>query len=156
TERVRDLTAACTEAGHPIDLTHALEPAYHEAAREVSARLALADPIPPLCTLVVASPFDAALHDAYGKAFGLNCYHTYRPDFLAPAPAHSLGPASKGERIDRYIAREPRASLPLYHLVGALDPLEPADVKQPVDDGLPEALGEWIDHDGLTHLKIKL
>jgi L-alanine-DL-glutamate epimerase-like enolase superfamily enzyme len=46
--------------------------------------------------------------------------------------------------------------MPLYHLVGALDPLTPADVKNPVGDGLPEHLGEWITRDGLTHLKIKL
>ena len=46
--------------------------------------------------------------------------------------------------------------MPLYHLVGALDPLTAADVKQPVGDGLPETLAEWIPADGLTHLKIKL
>ena len=46
--------------------------------------------------------------------------------------------------------------MPLYHLVGALDPLTPADVTKPVGDGLPEHLGEWIRRDGLTHLKIKL
>src|SRR5262249_30154082 len=46
--------------------------------------------------------------------------------------------------------------MPLYHLVGALDPLEGGDVKQPVGDGLPETLAEWIPYNGLTHLKIKL
>src|SRR5262249_34713062 len=46
--------------------------------------------------------------------------------------------------------------LPLYHLVGALDPLAPADVKQPIGDGLPETLADWIPFNGLTHLKIKL
>jgi L-alanine-DL-glutamate epimerase-like enolase superfamily enzyme len=46
--------------------------------------------------------------------------------------------------------------LPLYHLVGALDPLTPGDLAQPLRDGLPETLGEWIAADQLTHLKIKL
>jgi L-alanine-DL-glutamate epimerase-like enolase superfamily enzyme len=46
--------------------------------------------------------------------------------------------------------------MPLYHLVGALDPLTPNDVDRPIDDGLPETLGDWIHVDGLTHLKIKL
>src|SRR5947209_12031450 len=46
--------------------------------------------------------------------------------------------------------------MPLYHLVGALDPLTEADVTQRVGDGLPETLGEWIHFNGLTHLKIKL
>ena len=46
--------------------------------------------------------------------------------------------------------------MPLYHLVGALDPLTAADVKTPVSDGLPETLASWIPFNGLTHLKIKL
>src|SRR4051794_28102045 len=46
--------------------------------------------------------------------------------------------------------------MPVYHLVGALDPLDAGDMIQPVGDGLPETLGEWIERDGLTHLKIKL
>jgi L-alanine-DL-glutamate epimerase-like enolase superfamily enzyme len=154
--RVRDLTAACTESGHPIDLTHALEPEYHKAAAEVTRQRALAEPIPPLCTLVVASPFDAALHDAFGKLHGLNCYHTYGPDFLRHDLGHFLGADFRGETLDRYIAREPQPRMPLYHLVGALDPLEPADVGRPVGDGLPETLGEWVAYNGLTHLKVKL
>ena len=46
--------------------------------------------------------------------------------------------------------------MPLYHLVGAFDPLEPSDLGEPVGDGLPETLAEWIPFNGLTHLKIKL
>jgi L-alanine-DL-glutamate epimerase-like enolase superfamily enzyme len=155
-ERVAALTADCKEYGHPIDLTWALEPEYHRAAAEVGRLLDLAEPVPALCTLVVASPFDAALHDAFGKAHGLNCYHTYGPDFLGPDLGHFLGPEFKGERLDRYIAQEPQPRMPLYHLVGALDPLEESDVTRRIGDGLPEALPEWIARDGLTHLKIKL
>src|SRR5262249_2967914 len=40
-DRVAGLTRACTETGHPIDLTHALEPEYHRAAAELSLSLAL-------------------------------------------------------------------------------------------------------------------
>jgi L-alanine-DL-glutamate epimerase-like enolase superfamily enzyme len=46
--------------------------------------------------------------------------------------------------------------MPLYHLVGALDPLTAADIRKPIGDGLPETLAEWIPYNGLTHLKIKL
>jgi L-alanine-DL-glutamate epimerase-like enolase superfamily enzyme len=155
-EHVARLTLGCKEVGHPIDLTWALEPDYHRAAEEVTRQSGLAEPIPHLCTLVVASPFDAALHDAFGKVHGLNCYHTYGPDFLENDLGHYLGAGFAGERLDRWIAREPQASMPLYHLIGALDPLEAGDVRQPVRDGLPETLGEWIVADGLTHLKIKL
>jgi L-alanine-DL-glutamate epimerase-like enolase superfamily enzyme len=155
-KRVRDLMAECTEVGHPIDLTWALEPEYHKAAREVSEALKLPEPIPALCTLVVASPFDAALHDAYGKVHGLNCYHTYGADFLAHDLGHYLGDEFKGERLEEYVTREPARRLPLYHLVGALDPLEEGDVSRPVGDGLPETLAEWVAYNGLTHVKVKL
>jgi L-alanine-DL-glutamate epimerase-like enolase superfamily enzyme len=155
-EHVAVLTTDCTDYGHPIDLTSALEPEYHKAAARLGPRLDLAEPIPALATLVVASPFDAALHDAFGKVHGLNCYHTYGPDFLEQDLGHYLGPEFRGERLDRYVAREPRPRLPLYHLVGALDPLEDVDVTARVGDGLPETLPEWIAFNGLTHLKIKL
>jgi L-alanine-DL-glutamate epimerase-like enolase superfamily enzyme len=155
-ERIARITADCRETGHPIDLTLALEPAYHEAAHAVSAERRLAEPVPPLCTLVTASAFDAALHDAFGKVHGRNCYHTYGPEFMAHDLADYLGPDFRGEHLDRYVSREPAPRLPLYHLIGALDPLEDGDVRQRVNDGLPETLPEWIRADGLTHLKIKL
>ena len=154
--RIARLTADHREAGHPIDLTCALEPAYLRAAAEVSRERSLAEPIPHLGTLVAASAFDAALHDAFGKAHGVSAYHTYGPDFLSHDLAHYLGPDFKGEPLDRYVSREPKPRLPLYHLVGALDPLTDADVWQRLGDGLPETLSEWIAYNGLTHLKIKL
>ncbi|TMQ33984.1 MAG: hypothetical protein E6K70_10130, partial [Planctomycetota bacterium] len=86
-ERVARIMADCEIVGHPIDLTWSVESAYMNAAREVSYERKLAEPIPPLCTLVVASAFDAALHDGFGKVHGLNCYHTYGPDFMT----HDLG-----------------------------------------------------------------
>ena len=52
--------------------------------------------------------------------------------------------------------RKPKPKMPLYHLVGALDPLTDADIPNRLNDGHPETLPEWIDADGLTHLKIKL
>ncbi len=155
-ERHASITAACKEVGHPIDLTHHLEPLYMQAAAEVERELQLAEKSPSLCTLVSASPFDAALHDAFGKVHGRNCYHTYGPDFLTHDLGHYLGPEFKGEQLERYVLREPRPRLPLYHLIGALDPLEEGDLSRRLHDGLPETLPEWIAYNGLTHLKIKL
>src|SRR5262249_57908169 len=98
-ERIAGLLADYRGAGHPIDVTHELEPAYLRAAAEVSRERNLAEPIPALCALVCASPFDAALHDAYGKYHGVSCYETYGPEFLAHDLGHYLGPAFKGERL---------------------------------------------------------
>jgi L-alanine-DL-glutamate epimerase-like enolase superfamily enzyme len=46
--------------------------------------------------------------------------------------------------------------VPVFHSVGASDPLEAADVRTRIDDGLPNTLEEWIPRDGLIRLKIKL
>src|SRR5207249_3475035 len=69
-DKVCRLYADCKETGHPIDLSTTLEPHYFTAAQEVTDALQLKEPIPRLCALVVASPFDAALHDAFGKVHG--------------------------------------------------------------------------------------
>ncbi len=142
----------CPMSDHPIEITHTLEPEFFRAADAIGSP----EPMPKLAALVVASAFDAALHDAYGKAHGRNCYRTYSREFLRPDLGHFLGPQFAGLHLSQFLAMEPQQQLPMYHLVGALDPLTPADVKGPVGDGLPESLEEWIVRDGLTHLKIKL
>jgi L-alanine-DL-glutamate epimerase-like enolase superfamily enzyme len=149
-------TAACDETGHPLDLFHVLEPAYLQAAQEVSRARSLPVAIPKLCTLVVANAFDAALHDAYGKAFGVSCYATYGPDFMRHDLSRDLGPEFAGEYLDRYVPVAPRQAIPVFHSIGASDPLEAADVRTPIGDGLPETFEEWIPRDGLIRFKIKL
>ncbi len=153
---LRAQTAACDEIGHPIDLFRALEPAYLRAADAVSRQRALPVPIPKLCTLVVASAFDAAIHDAYGKAFGVSCYDTYGPRFMRRDLSADLGPEFKGEYLDRYVPSAPRPTTLVFHSVGASDPLEASDAGARIDDGLPGTLEEWIARDGLLAFKMKL
>lgn len=154
--RIEQITRDWREYGHPVDLNVALEPAYLAAAAEISSGERLPVPIPKLATLVVASPFDAAIHDAYGKLYGVSSYHTYGPEFMRHDLAHYLNEEFRGEYLEQYVTREPKSRMPLYHLVGALDPVTDADIKQRINDGLPETLPEWIRYSGLTHLKIKL
>ena len=155
-DELRGQTAACDETGHPIDLFRALEPQYLRAAAALSNARTLQVPIPKLCTLVVASAFDAAVHDAYGKALGLSCYETYGPRFMSRDLSHDLGSAFKGEYLDRYVPSAPRPQMPVFHSVGASDALEEADVRTRVEDGLPNSLEAWIPRDGLIRFKIKL
>jgi L-alanine-DL-glutamate epimerase-like enolase superfamily enzyme len=154
--RISTITQGCRETGHPIDLNVLLEPEYIRAAAELSQQLALDHTIPKLAVMVTASAFDAALHDAFGKAHGLNCYYTYGPEFMSHDLAHYLTPEFQGEYPSQYVTREPKARLPLYHLVGAVDPIFDSDIRHRVNDGFPESLPEWIRFNGLTHLKIKL
>lgn len=130
----------------PLELNHQLEPCYFTTAQS----------IPPLATLVVASAIDAATHDAYGKALGINCYRGYGPDFIAHDLSRYLDSRFEGEWLDRYTSTDPRSSLAVYHLVGALDPLTDADLRTRIGDGLPETLEDWIRADGVNHIKIKL
>ncbi|MSS71236.1 MAG: hypothetical protein EXS64_07085 [Candidatus Latescibacteria bacterium] len=155
-DRMAEATRRCRDRAHPIDLMVPLEPQFLDLASEVSRELGLAEPMPKLCALVTASPFDAALHDGFGKVNGLNSYDGLGPEFMSHDLADYLNDDFQGEYLDRYTSRQPKPRLPLYHLVGALDPLTDADLPKRIDDGLPETLPEWIRADGLTHLKVKL
>jgi L-alanine-DL-glutamate epimerase-like enolase superfamily enzyme len=155
-KRLVDRAAVCSETGHPLELTDALESGYQQAADAVTAVAKLAEPMPRLAQLVAASPLEAAIHDAYGKALGQNSYNLLGPEFASSDLSTYLSRGFAGEYLDRYTLRRPKPQLPLYHLISALDPLTDADIKKRIGDGLPETLPQWIAHDGLTHLKIKL
>ena len=155
-DRIQRLYAGYHEAGHPLDSFHALEPAMLSAAAEVTFQLKLPTPIPKLCTLVTASAFDAAIHDAFGKAHQRSAWQTYGPDLMTHDLAHYLNADFRGEYGDRYVRSKPTERVPLFHSVGASDPLGRADIKNVLNDGLPQALPDWIRYNGLTHFKIKL
>lgn len=154
--KINNLTEGHPEYGHPIDLNFTLEPSYLQAGQEVARELHLTEPIPKLCTLVAASPFDAAVHDAFGKIHRRNVYQTYGPDLLPNDLSKYLGQDYKGRWLQDYLLRKPTPAMPVYHSVGALDPLSAAEVTAPIHDGLPETLAGWIQHSGLDHIKIKL
>jgi len=152
TQVVRDYRGS----GHPLDITRELEEQLASIAAAAVKKNGLGESMPRLAELVAASPFEAAIHDAYGKTLGANSYNLLGPEFAHHDLAHYLTSEFAGEYLDRYTLRQPKAKIPLYHLVGALDPLVDSDINQRLNDGLPETLGEWIAADGLRHLKIKL
>jgi L-alanine-DL-glutamate epimerase-like enolase superfamily enzyme len=155
-ERIAALVKSSQLSGHPIEIGVQLESHLHKLSKEVEGEMALPEPIPILCALVCFSAFDAALHDAFGKAHKLHVYDCYGSDWMNADLSRYLDNSFKGEFPDAYCLRRPKPRLPLYHLVGALDALTDADVKERLNDGLPNTLGEWIIRDNLTHLKIKL
>lgn len=155
-EEVVDLGNSYPEYGHPIDIVYQISAEYYHLQRAIPQRMKFDEQMPDLARLVAASPFDAALHDAYGRVNGLNSYDVLSADFMNHDLSEYLDDQFEGEYLDQYTSRTPRARLPLYHLVGALDPLTDAEIQKRINDGLPETLGEWIRADGLTHLKVKL
>jgi L-alanine-DL-glutamate epimerase-like enolase superfamily enzyme len=152
--RIGEISRANQDYGHPVDLNHTLEPQWLAAAAEVSQKDP--EPIPKLCTLVVGSPFDAAISDAYGKLHNRSSYAIYGRDLMRYDLGHYLGEKFKGETLQRYIGAKPRPFVYLFHSVGASDPLTVAEVKTPLQDGLPNAFEEWIGFSGLERVKIKL
>ncbi|KAA5543883.1 hypothetical protein FYK55_10450 [Roseiconus nitratireducens] len=144
------------QTGHPLDICHRLSEHRFSIAADLAEELELGESIPELATLLAISPLEAALFDAHGKAAGRSSYALLSREHLSNDLSVYLDSEFAGLHLSDFISATPCASLPLYHLVGALDPLADEDVVQPVQDGLPETLGQWIRRNGLTHLKIKL
>ncbi len=117
--------------GHPLEITHELAQAYQSAADRITQAAGLAEGMPRLAQLVAASPLEAAIHDAYGKALRQNSYNLLGPEFVSRDLAAYLGSDFAGEYLDRYVLPHPQPRMPLYHLIGALDPLTDADLSAP-------------------------
>jgi L-alanine-DL-glutamate epimerase-like enolase superfamily enzyme len=155
-EQVARAASAFSAPGHPLRICTTLGQQYPVIAESVVREAGLSEPMPILAQLVAASPLEAAIYDAYGKALAQNAYNLLGRDYVDADLSDYLNADFRGEYLDRYTARNPKPRMPLYHLVGALDPLFNEDLDKRLDDGLPETLGQWIQADGLTHLKIKL
>ncbi len=155
-ERIAKITANYQEYGHPIDINLAVEPDILKAAQDISHELKLPSPIPKLCALVTASPFDAAIHDAFGKVHKRNCYQTYGKDLMSRDLSYYLDQSFKGEYLSRYILTGAKPVIAMFHSVGGADAVLPSELSQRIGDGLPETLAQWINFSGLTHIKIKL
>jgi len=146
------------EAGHPMEICRALAQSYDSAAQSVMEEKGLTalDRFPKLAQMVSASPLEAAIFDAYGKMLGRDSFQLLSGEFMNFDLSYYLNDDFRGEFLDQYVLAKPKKSLSLYHSVGGMDPLTDADLTERVGDGLPETLAEWIQTDGLTHLKIKL
>ena len=157
-ERIAGVVADCTLSAHPLELWHVLEPEFLAAAAEVSMRLGLPQPIPKLATLVAASPFDAALHDAFGKVVGRSSFRTLSRDLVGHDLSRYLNDDFRGDDLQATMRSSPAATVPMFHSVGGSDPLTEADADGDCmpDDGLPRSLAGWIGRNGLARIKIKL
>jgi len=156
--RLAAIVAGCDEAAHPLELWHLLEPDFLAAAQTESDRLGLQMQIPKLAMLVTASPFDAALHDACGKALERSSFLSVAPDLVGHDLSRYLGEEFRGVDLREIVRPRPADSVPLFHSVGGSDPLTAAeaDAAAVPDDGLPRTLAEWIAFNGLWNIKIKL
>jgi len=162
-EAMRRLTQECCAAAmrlprsaHPFDLFAELEGELPALSTKVSSALGLVEPVPFLSALICLSTIDAALHDGFGTANGICTYDGYGPDFC-PDLGRYLGPTFSGKYLSEYLRPAYNRCLPVFHLVGALDKLRRSELSDAdPHDGLPNSLDDWIAHDGLRCLKVKL
>ncbi len=156
---------ASDRAGHPMEIgvgfidhdLPALQAAFN-ASRPAEAAL------PHLAALVCYSLFDIAVHDAYARLHQVPVYHIYGRDYLEQDLSHFLEPAEgsgvsfEGVHFSDFlqIGTAPER-LPVWHLVGGLDPVDESELTgDEPDDGYPVLLRDWIETDGLDCLKVKL
>lgn len=143
-------------SGDPLQIGRTIGEMRDAVSAEMVKEFKIAEPIPVLAAMVAASPLEAAIHDAYGRVLGANSFDVLTADYLNEDLGSYLGEDFVGKYPGDYLADAPKSTMPLYHLVGALDPLSEADLTEKLDDGYPETLEQWLHTDGITHLKIKL
>ena len=160
-----DLWASIRTRGHPIELGHGfLEtvlPGWLQGFNQRHRRGR--EPMPWLAALVCCSPFDLAVHDAYGQLHGCPTYETYHAGFMNRdlgcylRSAQQSGVSFQGKYPADFLTARRSDRLVAWHLVGGLDLLEASELtgKEP-DDGYPVLLEDWIRRDGLQCLKVKL
>ena len=114
-------------------------------------------PMPRLAVLNCMSPFDAALHDAWGAALPVPLYAAYTADYLNRDLSAYLGADFAGRYPADYLVPR-RRGLFVQHVVGFNDALTPAEVdpQQPAPADLPGDLTSWIERDRLRYFKLKL
>ncbi len=150
--------AAFDHWGHPLEIGHRHTELMHQLWSAHGAHK-----MPWLAALVCESPFDLALHDAYGALHQQPIYKTYTSQYLNHDLEHYLKPERavadvfKNRHPRDFLVASPPTTIPAWHLVGGKDPLERADLTgdEPAD-GDPVLLRDWILQDGLKCLKIKL
>ena len=93
-----ELWASIRTRGHPIELGHdfleTVLPGWLQGFNQRHRRGK--EPMPWLAALVCCSPFDLAVHDAYGQLHGCPTYETYHAGFMNRDLGYYLQPAGMG------------------------------------------------------------
>ncbi len=144
--KMKEALLSLTEFMDPFQIAHHMDQQIQHLSTE----------IPLLASLVCWSSFDAALHDGWAKAAGLNAYDMYSADFLDDDLGHYLGAKFKGLYPAHFLNSRPKERLWVQHVVGAGDPLLKKDIVERPNDGLPLSLDEWIEKEGVSWFKLKI
>jgi len=100
---------------------------------------------------------ERALIDAIGVGSGLS-YHQMLLDNVLGLELGDIHSELKGVRPADIVAAQPLTSVQVRHTVGLVDPIRRTDITEQdrLDDGLPQSLEEYVEHQGIRYLKIKI
>ena len=144
---------------HPLYTYHTQQELLCELEAEMMAMHSLSEPVPHLAGLMCSSPWDAALHDAFGKVNKVSTWAAYGPQFTMMDLSTILGDGFKGQWMTDFLHYPSAESLPVFHLVGGADDLTSLGASVPryqETHDLPQTLQDWIRRDGVYCLKVKL
>jgi L-alanine-DL-glutamate epimerase-like enolase superfamily enzyme len=148
-----------SDFGHPMELGHRFQRDRLDLLATAQAEAeAASSTVPHLAGLLCHSVFDLAVFDAFATLHRRRVFECFGSDLLSTALDEFLEPRATflHKSPCEFFARE-EFKLPVWHLVGGLDPLAQDDLtgSEP-NDGYPVLLRDWIRADGLKCLKIKL
>ncbi|MBI1942694.1 MAG: hypothetical protein HYS35_03430 [Betaproteobacteria bacterium] len=93
---------------------------------------------------------DRAVLDALTRGLGVSFYAAVKRNLIGAEKFEGL------DLPDFFSSLTPRQSVAARHTVGLVDPITAADVKQRVDDGLPETLEEVVARYRQRYFKLKV
>jgi L-alanine-DL-glutamate epimerase-like enolase superfamily enzyme len=118
-------------------------------------RIALGEGFNRLGASFGSSMLERAVIDAAGRLLGKSLFALVRDGDLG-IELGQISPELDALPLPAILPERPLERLHLRHTVGLVDPITAADVGEPVDDGLPETLEDYLREDGISHLKIKV
>lgn len=162
-KRINTVIADCDINGHPMEISQAFQKDQLETLHhEINVGKEGDHAFPHLGALVCFSLFDIAIHDAYGKLNKVDCFKTYNKKYMNRDLSSYLTPAADTDvSFDGLYPEDFMTTrldqLPVWHLVGGLDPLDKSELTgDEPNDGYPVLLRDWIKTDKLNCLKVKL
>jgi L-alanine-DL-glutamate epimerase-like enolase superfamily enzyme len=141
----------------PFQIAWTVEEGLSDLTESVRTRHGVTEKVPRLASLVCWSPFDAAIHDAWGKVSGRSTYQLYSGEYLNADLSAYLGSSWRDQYPNAFLT-PPRERLDVQHVVGISDPLTSSEIIQAdgSEDGLPGTLSEWIARDSVRWFKLKV
>jgi hypothetical protein len=98
---------------------------------------------------------ERAVIDGVGRLLSRTFFELVRDDHLG-IDLGAISPELRGRLVREFLPARPLARVAVRHTVGLLDPISAAEVAEPVADGLPQTVEDYLDVDGIGWLKVKL